>query len=393
MHASPRTRRACLLEGIEVVVVAKDHLIGVVAVILGEGAELAQVGKGSGHRGVLVLERELTLVGVGRDHRLGRVAAVRALEALELGAGGGLLVGHLATDGLAHLVDPLGHVDLARRLVGLGLGHVADDGELLGAGREDHLADVARAALAVLSLGVGVGIHRVHRREQQRLVTVWRLDGRAEEVEAAHVGGALDLDALLAALLDDRLEKLLRRLLVRRLILLRLLLLGRRRLLLLGGLGLLLLLGLRGLLRLQLLNLLGRRLALLLLLLLALLGRIRRRRRRLGCRRRAAIAHLERRRAEDIEELWLFDTRLEPAHDARVRLQESSIEDKLERVEEGARDNDVGGGDGIARKERVCLQVAIEHLEGTRHVLLGLGFVARVRVDEAEQRVDPHADG
>merc|ERR1711871_1506797 len=49
---------------IEIVVVAKDHVVAVVAVVLGEGALRAQEGEGGGHGGVLVLERELALLGV-----------------------------------------------------------------------------------------------------------------------------------------------------------------------------------------------------------------------------------------------------------------------------------------------------------------------------------------
>lgn len=49
---------------------------------------------------------------------------------------------------LSHLC-PQGHVDSGCRLVVLCVRHVGDDGELLRAGGEDHLAHVARAAFPV----------------------------------------------------------------------------------------------------------------------------------------------------------------------------------------------------------------------------------------------------
>mmetsp|Transcript_87705 Transcript_87705/g.263726 ORF Transcript_87705/g.263726 Transcript_87705/m.263726 type:complete len:396 (-) Transcript_87705:870-2057(-) len=201
---APRARVASLpavhlVEG----VVAEDGLVVLVAVIFGEGALLAQEGKGRRHRRVLVLDRELAGVRIGRDGRGDDLAALRRL-------GGGDGHGDRAADGRAHRLHPHGHIDVARRLVVLDVGHVADHRELLRAGGEDHLADVARTALAVLRLRVGLGVHRVHRELQQLGVAVGALDGGAEEVEAAHVGRPLNLDALLAALLDDRLAQLLR---------------------------------------------------------------------------------------------------------------------------------------------------------------------------------------
>merc|ERR1719163_926024 len=52
---------------VEVVVVAKHHVVRVVAVVLREGALGAQEAEGGGHRGVLVLERELALLRVALD--------------------------------------------------------------------------------------------------------------------------------------------------------------------------------------------------------------------------------------------------------------------------------------------------------------------------------------
>mmetsp|Transcript_8412 Transcript_8412/g.14205 ORF Transcript_8412/g.14205 Transcript_8412/m.14205 type:complete len:213 (-) Transcript_8412:655-1293(-) len=136
---------------VEVVVVAEDHVVRVVAVIVGEGALCAQVGEAGGHRRVLVLERELALLGVGENHGRDDEAAVgrdrlgrRALD--------------LAVDRLAHRLHPLLDLDLGD----LVLRHVAHHGELLRAGGEDHLAHRARAPLAVLRLRVRLGVHRVH---------------------------------------------------------------------------------------------------------------------------------------------------------------------------------------------------------------------------------------
>ena len=61
----------------------------------------------------------------------------------------------------------------------LAVGHVSDEGELLDACREDHLAYVPAAALAILRLRVRIGVHRLHRGEQQRLVVA---TGATEEL-------------------------------------------------------------------------------------------------------------------------------------------------------------------------------------------------------------------
>mmetsp|Transcript_52597 Transcript_52597/g.114741 ORF Transcript_52597/g.114741 Transcript_52597/m.114741 type:complete len:315 (-) Transcript_52597:123-1067(-) len=236
LELSQECLEAHLLKG----VVAEGNLVVVVVVVVGEGALRAEECEGGSHGGVLVFERELALVRVGRHDSLHHLSALwrhgvrRRLD-------------DLAADGLDDVLSPLGNVHLGH-LVG---GHVRHDRELLHAGGEDHLADVARAALAVLRALLRVGVHRRHRKLQQLQVAIGRLNSCAEEFQAAHIRGALNLNALLAALLDHLLQQLLpllRSLLHRVLLLLLwsllLLLLLCRRLSLLAALLLVLLIGL-----------------------------------------------------------------------------------------------------------------------------------------------------
>mmetsp|Transcript_36870 Transcript_36870/g.86138 ORF Transcript_36870/g.86138 Transcript_36870/m.86138 type:complete len:296 (-) Transcript_36870:195-1082(-) len=256
-HAPPL--KAHLLES----VVSEGYLVIVVVIVVGESVLGAQEGEGGRHRRVLVLERELARVGVRLHHRLHHLAAHRRVGVCRL-------LGHLAVDGGDDSGGPLHDVHLLQ----LVRRHVRNDAELLHARREDHLAHVPRAALPILRALLWLRVHRGHGDLQQAEVAVGRLDGGAEELEAAHVRRALDLDALLAALLDHLLEELL---------------------LLLGGVlgGLLRLLG--GLLRGVLLLLLLLGLLRLLFLFLLLLGLRRWRRRR--SRRRCWLRSRRRRRS------------------------------------------------------------------------------------------------
>mmetsp|Transcript_14958 Transcript_14958/g.26044 ORF Transcript_14958/g.26044 Transcript_14958/m.26044 type:complete len:276 (-) Transcript_14958:640-1467(-) len=203
MEATPAVLFLICLPAIHIIegIVAEDRIVVVITIVLGEGSLLTQKVEGCCHGSVLVLDSVLAFVGIGLDHcddhfpALGRLGGVRGFD-------------NLAADRVADSLCPHLHVHIPGGLVVLGVWHVRDDGQLLGARGEDHLAHVARAALAVLCLWVRVGVHRVHRREEQVCVALGSLDSGAEKVEATHVRRAFDLHPFLTALLDDRLEKL-----------------------------------------------------------------------------------------------------------------------------------------------------------------------------------------
>mmetsp|Transcript_3705 Transcript_3705/g.5067 ORF Transcript_3705/g.5067 Transcript_3705/m.5067 type:complete len:357 (+) Transcript_3705:182-1252(+) len=172
------------------VVIAEDHLVIVVAVVLGEEAQLAEEVVGLQDQRLADLEREYALVRVGGDDAGGDVrSAINHLAAREHGD---------------DFLEPL----LAAQGLALVLGHVRYDGELLDAGREDHLTDVSGAALAFLFGGVGLGVHRGDGLLQEVEVAFGLIDGSAEELQSTHVSGSLDLDASLSSLLDDLLQLL-----------------------------------------------------------------------------------------------------------------------------------------------------------------------------------------
>mmetsp|Transcript_61602 Transcript_61602/g.137258 ORF Transcript_61602/g.137258 Transcript_61602/m.137258 type:complete len:219 (-) Transcript_61602:907-1563(-) len=178
-HQLATERRSELIDIVEGVVAEAD-LILVVASVLRESPLGPQIGERRRHRCVLILDGELTLIRVSSHDRLchftapGRRGRSSTLD--DLGP-------HRRRDMLGPLVD----VHLGGRLVVLGIGNVADDGELLGACGEDHLTHVARTALAVLTLGIRVCVHAGHGELQHLDVSLGALDGRAEKVETTHV--------------------------------------------------------------------------------------------------------------------------------------------------------------------------------------------------------------
>mmetsp|Transcript_9744 Transcript_9744/g.31351 ORF Transcript_9744/g.31351 Transcript_9744/m.31351 type:complete len:326 (+) Transcript_9744:739-1716(+) len=311
-------------------VVAEADIVVIVVGLLWKGVLGAEEGECGGHGRVLVLERELAGVGVRLDHRAGHQPALG-----RVGLGG--LQDDVGLNVLGHRREPLSN----RHLFGGGLWHIGNHRELLDPGRKDHLSDAAGAPLALLGVvGVGRCVHRSHGHLQQVGIPFWRLDGGAEELKPSHVCGSLDLDALLAALLDHLCNQL-------GLVLGRLLLWRRLRLLLRRG-RLLLLLAAAGLLlgRCFLLLFRGR-----LVRLLPLVGLGRRRRLR-RCRRGCLQ---QRRGAEHREELGLCDAGGEPAHHGGKGGEEGRVEDELEGVEQRAGDHHVRQGDALADKEGVPL--------------------------------------
>mmetsp|Transcript_72030 Transcript_72030/g.203461 ORF Transcript_72030/g.203461 Transcript_72030/m.203461 type:complete len:253 (-) Transcript_72030:3618-4376(-) len=170
------------------VIIAEDVVVIVVVVVLGEEPLLPQEVVRLQYHGLPDLEREHVPVAVGgHDPRADARALLEDLPARVQGQ---------------DLPQPL----LARELGLLRLGHVRDDGELLGPGGEDHLPDLPGAAFALLLGGVALHVHRLQRLREQVRVPLGAVHGAAEELEAPHVGRALDLHAPLAALLDDLLQ-------------------------------------------------------------------------------------------------------------------------------------------------------------------------------------------
>mmetsp|Transcript_76724 Transcript_76724/g.167618 ORF Transcript_76724/g.167618 Transcript_76724/m.167618 type:complete len:256 (+) Transcript_76724:116-883(+) len=170
------------------VVVTEDHLVVIISIVLREETQLAEEIVGLQDQGLTDLQREDTLVGVGGD------AASRHIR----GARDNFASREHADD----LLEPL----LAAQCATLLLRHIGHNGQLLNTSREDHLADVAGAALALLFGGVRLGIHGCDRLLQELKVAFRLIDGCAEELQATHVSSTLDLDSTLATFLDDLLQ-------------------------------------------------------------------------------------------------------------------------------------------------------------------------------------------
>mmetsp|Transcript_91440 Transcript_91440/g.232625 ORF Transcript_91440/g.232625 Transcript_91440/m.232625 type:complete len:313 (-) Transcript_91440:107-1045(-) len=198
--------------------------------------------------------------------------------------------------------------------------------------------------------------------QEQLDVSLGLVHGSAEKLQAAHVRGALDFHAALAALLDDRflfLDGVHSGLLI----LLRLVLL----LLLLVLLGLALRLGLA--FRLDSLRLV------LLLEFLLLRGGLGLLLVSLGCTRSATAAELD--VTHDGLELGLRQAQSEPTHDVAERLTEGVVQHQRHAVQQRAEEGDVCEGDAVSHHVGVGQQVVVQHGHRALHVLLralrGLG--------------------
>mmetsp|Transcript_11184 Transcript_11184/g.36822 ORF Transcript_11184/g.36822 Transcript_11184/m.36822 type:complete len:332 (-) Transcript_11184:8-1003(-) len=185
--------RASALHEVIERVVTEAHVILVVVVILGEGILGAEERESRRHSRVLHFDREVARGGAPCLGKLGGGARLEVTNA----------------EVLNDLVGPLNAIHLA--LLGRGVGH---DGEGVLARGEDHLADVARATLRLLIVRVKLLVHRVHRNLEELEVTVRLLHRGAEKLKATHGRCARNLHALLATLLDHRLQLLLRLLLL-----------------------------------------------------------------------------------------------------------------------------------------------------------------------------------
>mmetsp|Transcript_51937 Transcript_51937/g.112947 ORF Transcript_51937/g.112947 Transcript_51937/m.112947 type:complete len:360 (-) Transcript_51937:43-1122(-) len=169
------------------VVIAEDHLVIVVAVVLGEEAQLAEEVVGLDDHGLSDFERENALVGVGLDAASRDILGAREESAVEQ---------------CQCSLQPL----LARKISLLRLGHVGDDAQLFGTSREDHLSDVTGSALALLLSRITLNVHGLHRLDQKLDVPLRLIHGGAKKLEASHIGGTLDFDTALATFLHDLLQ-------------------------------------------------------------------------------------------------------------------------------------------------------------------------------------------
>mmetsp|Transcript_11643 Transcript_11643/g.36102 ORF Transcript_11643/g.36102 Transcript_11643/m.36102 type:complete len:311 (+) Transcript_11643:444-1376(+) len=180
------------LKIVERIITVADVVVIIIS-ILGEGVLGTQEGKGRGHGRVLVLERELARIRVRLYHCASNQAAVGRFSLRGV-------ANNLGLDVLGDSLKPLGN----RHLRGSGIGHVRNHRKLLDSGREDHLAHTTRAPLALLRVvRIRGGIHRRHGHLKELQVTIGRLNRCAKELEPPHVRSTLNLDALLAPLLDD----------------------------------------------------------------------------------------------------------------------------------------------------------------------------------------------